>query len=471
MEPTPCSRCPILERRIAELEAELETRTHRLEAQVQILTQQVEQLTRLLEEARRGGKRQAAPFSRKPPKPDPQKPGRKPVEDYGVQAYRQPPPPEQIDEEHDAPLPDACPKCGGAVTETGIAHQYQTEIPRRPIHRHFTIHRGRCTGCGQRLQGRHPLQPSAAVGAAAAQLGPDLQAALVILNKHAGLSHGKVRHCLEALFGIHLTRGGSAQAVLRVGRRCQPTYEKLRRKVRRARRVTLDETGWRIGGGPAWLHTLVSRMTTVYAIARSRDHTVASEVLGANYSGTLIHDGWAPYDQFTRARHQQCLAHLLRRCRELLETARRGSVRFPRQIQAWLQRALRLRDRFHARKISAHGLAVARGRLQGQLLDSLLSRKTDIANERFARHLWNHRDHLLTFLTIPGVDATNWHAEQALRPGVVNRKVWGGNRTLVGSHVQAVLASVLQTCRQQGRNVLEFLNPILRRLPAPALAG
>src|SRR6266496_3569119 len=152
MEPGSCPRCPILERRIAELEAK-----------VQALTQQVEHLTRLLEESRRAGKRQAAPFSKKPPKPNPQKPGRKPGEDYGVKAYRQPPAPEQIDEEHDAPLPDACPRCGGAVAENGIAFQYQTEIPRRPIHRRFTIHRGRCTGCGRRLHGRHPLQTSQAV--------------------------------------------------------------------------------------------------------------------------------------------------------------------------------------------------------------------------------------------------------------------------------------------------------------------
>jgi transposase len=460
MEPTPCPRCPILERRIAELEAK-----------VHALTEQVEQLTRLLEESRRAGKRQAAPFSKKPPKPNPQKPGRKPGEDYGVKAYRQPPAAKQIDEEHDAPLPEACPGCSGTVRETGIVHQYQTEIPRRPIYRRFTIHRGRCTGCGRRLQGRHPLQTSEAVGAAAAQLGPDLQAALVILNKHAGLSHGKVRHCLQALFGIRLTRGGSAQAILRAGRRCRPIYQRLRQKLRAARRVTLDETGWRIGGLPAWLHTLVSRTATVYEIARTRDHTVAEGVLGADYAGTLIHDGWAPYDRFTQARHQQCLAHLLRRCRELLETATRGAVRFPRQIQAWLKTALRLRDRLRARQISAHGLAVARGRLHGQLLDRIWPRKTHVANERLARHLWNHRDHLLTFLTTPGVDATNWRAEQALRPAVVNRKVWGGNRTLAGSHAQAVLASVLQTCRQQGRDVLELLNQTLRHLPAPALAG
>jgi len=451
METPPCPRCPVLDRRIAELEARIQT-----------LTRQAEQLTRLVDEVRRGGKRQAAPFSKKPPQPHPQKPGRKAGDDYGVKAYRQPPRPEQIDEEHDAALPAACPGCGGAVVETGIVHQYQTEIPRRPIHRRFTIHRGRCTGCGQRLRGRHPLQTSNAVGAAASQLGPDLQAALVELNKHAGLSHGKVRRCLQELFGIGLTRGGSAQAILRAGRRCASTYATLRQALQAAPAVTLDETGWRIGGRPAWLHALVSPTTTLYEIARTRDHTVAEGVLGADYAGTLIHDGWAPYDRFTKARHQQCLAHLLRRCHELLLTATRGAVRFPRKIKAWLKAALCLRDRFRARQISAHGLALARGRLHDQLLDLILPHKRHAGNERFAQHLWNHQDHLLTFLTIRDLDATNWRAEQALRPAVVNRKVWGGNRTDNGCRAQAVLNSVWQTCGQQGRDIMDFLSQTLR---------
>jgi hypothetical protein len=40
---------------------------------------------------------------------------------------------------------------------------------------------------------------------------------------------------------------------------------------------------------------------------------VAEDILGLDYDGTMIHDGWSPYDQFLGARHQQCLNHLLRR--------------------------------------------------------------------------------------------------------------------------------------------------------------
>jgi transposase len=49
-------------------------------------------------------------------------------------------------------------------------------------------------------------------------------------------------------------------------------------------------------------------------------------------------------------------------------------------------------------------------------------------NRKLVAHLYAERDALFTFLTRPGIDATNWRAEQAIRPAVVNRKVWGDNR-------------------------------------------
>src|SRR5271155_3948117 len=100
-----CLNCIRLQAEIAELRAGQQ----RQEAEI-------ERLTRLLDEQRRSGKRQAAPFAKGPPKPEPKKPGRKPGKDYGTKAHREPP--EQIDEVHEAPLPDACPECGGKVEET-----------------------------------------------------------------------------------------------------------------------------------------------------------------------------------------------------------------------------------------------------------------------------------------------------------------------------------------------------------------
>jgi transposase len=452
MDDLACAGCQALQRRVAELEA------------------QVERLAGLLEQHQRAGKRQAAPFAKGPPRPEPKTPGRKPGADYGTKAHRPPPAPEQVDEVHEAKLPDACPDCGGPVAETHVDHQYQVEIPRRPTHRRFDVHVGYCRGCRRRVQGRHPLQTSDALGAAASQLGPDAQAAVIELNKQAGLSHGKVCRALKGLFGISLTPGGSTHTVLRAARRCEPTYAAICRSVKRSAWVVPDETGWRVGGHNAWLHALVGPAATAYVIDPTRSGAAAERVLGKDYAGVMVHDGWSPYDNFKRARHQQCLGHLLRRCREMLETATRGAVRFPRRVKGLLRAALALRDRHAAGRVRDHGLAVARGRLANDLARATFPPKSNAANERLAAHLWAHRDQLLTFLGVPGLDATNWRAELAIRFGVILRKVWGGSRTWAGANAQSVLMSVWRTCWQQGRSAIDYLSQLLRGQTAVLVA-
>lgn len=431
------------------------------------LEAEVARLKQLVEELQRSRKRQAAPFSKGAPKAEPKKPGRKSGEDYGTPAHRAPPPPQKVDETHEAPLPDTCPDCGGRIDETDVQQQYQVEIPRRPMQRQFNVHIGRCRSCQRRVQGRHSLQTSDALGAAASQLGPDAQAAIVELNKNAGLSHGKVVQTLDNLFGVFLSRAGSVHTVLRAAKRSEPLYQTICRSVRRSPWAVPDETGWRVGGRLAWLHAFVGRKATAYVVDPTRSHAPAERLLGLAYAGDLIHDGWSPYDHFKSARHQQCNQHILRRCDELLDTATGAAVRFPRRIAALFRQGLALRDRHTAGEVSDRGLAVARGRLQNALEAAVFPLKTHPANERLAQHLWNHVEQFFTYLHVPGLDATNWRAEQAIRFGVILRKVWGGSRTWVGAKAQAVLMSVWRTCWQRGHSAINFLSRFLRRYPQP----
>src|SRR5262249_26029292 len=216
---------------------------------------------------------------------------------------------------------------------------------------------------------------------------------------------------------------------------------------------------------PAWLPTLVGPADTAYAIDPTRGGAVAEAILGLGYDGTLIHDGWSPYDRFESARHQQCLNHLLRRADGVAAAATRGAVRCPRRVAELLRAGLDLRDRHAAGEISRHGLTVARGRLENRLSDLIFPPKASAANERLAQHLWAHRDDLFTFLRQPGLDATNWRAELAIRFGVILRKVWGGSRTWAGARAQAVLMSVWRTCWQHRRSAVDFLSQLLRGTP------
>ncbi len=436
----------------------------RLERQVAELEQRVAQLEQLLEKATRARKRQAAPFSKGKPKQDPKKPGRKPGENYGPKAHR-PLPEQEPDEIINVPLPGQCPDCGGQTEEDHIDQQFQVEIPRKPVVRRFDIHVGRCRGCGRRIQPRDSLQTSNALGAATSQLGPDLQALIALMKDKYGLSYGDIQGLLDEAFGISVTRGGAAQVVLRVAQCHEPAYEAIQQIVRCSDIVYPDETGWKIGGGLQWLWVFVTPTATLCVIRPSRGHDVPEAVLGADYDGRMIHDGWSPYDFFKQATHQQCLEHLLRRAEGLLERATRGAVRFPRKVKKLLSEALALRDRRDRGAISVHGLAVARGRLRKRLDRLLEGNLSHCGNRKFQKHLAGHSDQILTFLYDPEIEATNWPAEQAVRPAVVNRKVFGGNRTAAGGHAQEILGSVFATLAKRALDALPFLSLIIR-LPA-----
>ena len=112
--------------------------------------------------------------------------------------------------------------------------------------------------------------------------------------------------------------------------------------------------------------------------------------------------------------------------------------------------------------MSEVGLAITLGKLEARLDRALDKSYRWPANQRLANHLLRERQAIFTFLYCPGLDATNYRAEQAIRPMVVTRKVWGGNRTQRGAQTQSILVSLLQTCRQQGRPVVPVLEQLLR---------
>ena len=432
----------------------------RSEAERQRLRRENEKLKEDLEAARRAASRQAAPFSRGTRVAQPRRPGRKAGPAYGRRAQR--PAPTHIDEIYDARLPPQCPRCQHAVRPRRVAMQYQEELPvQRPLVRAFRVEIGTCTHCQRRVQGRHPLQTSDALGAAAVQLGPQAVAFAVLLNKRFGLPYGKIATLLHDRFGLTVTRGGLVQAVHRAARQAQPTYAQLCETVRGSPVVTVDETSWRVDTDLQWLWAYVTPETTVYAIQPGRGLAQAAQVIGLDYPGVLQRDGWQSYRCFRAALHQTCLAHLLRRCRVLLLDY--PDHPFVRAVNAVLQAALATRDAYGRGDVSAHGLAIARGHYLarlGRLLERTPSRRAPI--RRFQQHLIVEFAAIFSFLFDPTLDATNWRAEHALRPAVVTRKMCGGgNRTIHGADSQQILTSVLRTADQRGLDVTDLLVTLL----------
>jgi hypothetical protein len=262
-------------------------------------------------------------------------------------------------------------------------------------------------------------------------VGPEALVLGAQLNKQMGLSLGHTGRVLESGYGLEFSRGGIYKALARLASKAEPTYQGLLLTGRKSLVNWVDETGWRVGGRSQWLWVAESELVTVYSILPGRGSEQLKQILGADYNGWLVHDGLRCYSKLDKACHQTCLTHLIRRCKEMADRATQSAAQFPLQVKTLLQQALLLDDRYERQEMTSHGLAVATGLIEAAM-DRLLDKDyRSASNKRMAKHLRQQREYLFTFLHCPGLGGTNNRAERAIRPAVIARKVWGGNRTWI----------------------------------------
>jgi transposase len=422
----------------------------------------IAELEKLLDDARRSGKRQAAPFRRRDePIDEPRRPGRKSGEAHGRHGHRMAP--VDPDRTLDAPLPGCCPDCGGEIEHERVAEQFQTDLPALPppSTTRFKVAVGRCKNCGRRVQGRHPEQTSDALGAAAAQVGPVAKAWAAYLHYSLGVPFAKIARLFAERLGLSVTAGAICASAQSTSTDLVPVNNQIRRRVNNSPVVAADETGWRIGGEPAWVWVATTEQVTYYNVARGRGFAQATEVIDADFTGTIVRDGWAPYRQYEQATHQSCLAHLCRRCDELTADLPAWARGTPREVRDILGQALDAK----ALDTDLRAEVIADLTERIELLGEQAHPHDE--NRKLVKHLLVEKDALFTFLADPTVDSTSWRAEHAVRPTTVTRKVCGGNRTDRGAETQSRMMTLFRTATQQGVDAVDYLIN-LARAPDPA---
>jgi transposase len=285
------------------LVAELQRQMTALQRQVAELAASNETLRAEIEQLKRSGKRQAAPFSKGTREPEPKCPGRKPGS--GAFRYREAPPPETITEPPvDVQVPhDACPACGGELVEERVDFAYRTELPElpRPQVTRYRVWVCRCLVCGTQVRGQHPDLASNQYGATAHRLGPRLMATAHVLHYGVGIPVRKVPTVLQVLTGAQVTQGALTQDALRQAQEMVGmAYKQLRAAVPAAPVVHTDDTGWRVGGEPAHLMAFETDAATVYQIRSRHRHEEVQEVIPADDAGVMVTDRGRSYDAQAR---------------------------------------------------------------------------------------------------------------------------------------------------------------------------
>ena len=437
--------------------AQLESENTRLQRRCSRLKKDNQRLRSALDEARRQPHRQAGAFRRGKLKKRRKKPGRR----KGHQAaFRPTPTPEQIDRIIDVPC-RLCPTCNVELVDPKINVQYQTDLPPIvPIVTQFNIESGFCPCCRQRHQGRHAEQISNALGAAGNTLGPVVLTMAAELKHRLGVPYRKITDFFETYCNLHVASATLVRAEQRLAELAKPTYDLLIDALRRCNIVHADETGWRVGAVNAWLWVFSNKDVTVYTIRTgkgARGHEVPQEILGPDFDGYLIVDGFQAYTVLEYAKGQ-CNAHLLRRGKELSENATPGEQPCFDALVALLQEAIDLAERREQLTNEGYARRVVEieNRLDAWLLDVARRRNPSPELDRLAKHVANHYDEWLVFLHDPEVPPTNNHAERMVRPAVITRKVGGCNKTLLGALVHSILSSIMVTCQQQGQKFLDL---------------
>jgi transposase len=379
------------------------------------------------------------------------------------------PAPAQIDVHQQVPLPldeggaACCPHCRTQLSEVKHHERVEEEIiPVKIVTTCYHTTSGWCPSCRMHIESRADDQPPAA-DLPHAQLGINALTWAAVMRVCYRMPLRQITALFQQL-GLKLSAAAIAKQLQRMSRWLHGQYHRLQLSLRLAGVVHADETGWRTNGKNGYIWTLTNAEHTLYHIDRSRGGRVIANLLGGDFGsdgqGTLVSDFYGAYQQFEGSQ-QKCLAHLLRELKDsAISRPQLAKHTFFKKCRRLIREMLKLKEQRQKLKPKEYEHRVA-------LLENRLSRLgegrwDDVDADRLANRLRKYGGQLTTFLHKAEVDGTNNAAERALRPAVVMRKITGGSRSEQGARAWAILASVMRTAQQQGRDVVATIQELLK---------
>jgi transposase len=356
---------------------------------------------------------------------------------------------------------EKCQICGGIHWEKNSLWEQRyvvAQLVERPIEIvEYKQECGYCKDCGSKVLAVLPKEMIAGQ-----DLGVGLQAMLGWMSHYGHLSYRKQQEWLKEIGGIEVGVGTLQATTARLVKAVEPSINELKEWVKKQPQVHADETPWAVNGVKEWLWNISGKNFCLFHGGDTRSRKELEYLLGKSFQGVLISDDFSVYNGYRASAQQKCLAHLLRHFKQVEKLKMPKQVELAQVFLTLLTEAFmnhrnyrqtgdrNLYDRwvidFKARVNQALDIwRPQAGYAAGLLLSSL----------REKSHQWWY------FLDHPEVAPDNNLAERSLRLGVTKRKVSGGSRSMTGFAHTACLLTVIQSCRAQGRSVLEFLRQAL----------
>jgi transposase len=393
------------------------------------------------------------------PAPKPHKGKRKPGGQPGhVQHTRVLIPTDQCDQV--LPVkPQACRRCGNALhgdDPQPLRHQVVELPPIRPVVTEYQRHRLVCPCCRTSTCGELPE------GVPASCAGPRLVAFTALLMAHYRQSKRRCAHFLSTVFGIEASPGWVVKLQNQAAQAVAAPYQQLTEQLPVQPVLGIDESPTKQAQHKAWLWTFVAGCFTVFAYRLTKAAAVPRELLGEDFDGVITCDRAKMYWSCA-GKLQWCWAHLKRDIQALIDSSDRVVQRLGHDLMRPTRQLFalwsRVRDGTLARRAFVRQMAPLRLRVERLLLRGKMSGHATLASK--CRELWEHKEWLWTFVEVEGVEPTNNASERALRHGVIWRKLSFGTQSATGSVFVERMLTVIETCRQQSRDVFAYLSQAL----------
>jgi transposase len=355
--------------------------------------------------------------------------------------------------------PAACRCCGvklrhSEVEGDPLRHQVW-ELPEiKPIVTEYQRHRLTCPDCGETTCAELPADVPTSTA------GPRLVALTAMLMGCFRQSKRRVALFLEQVLDQPCSPGWVVKLQNQATAALRPAYEQLAAQLPAQDRVSLDETPSKEGPTKAWLWTAVASAFTVFALRATRGACVVAELLGETYSGVVTCDRAKAYFPVGETgRLQWCWAHLKRDFQALIDSSDGQAKCLGRDLMRPTKELFRhwslCRDGTLTRGEFVEAMRPIRQAVDGLLLRGVFSGNAKLHG--MCKPLWEHRDWLWTFVDLADVQPTNNASERALRHAVIWRKLSFGTQSPAGSRFVETILTVVETCRQQKRNLFAFL--------------
>jgi transposase len=355
------------------------------------------------------------------------------------------------------PPPEACPHCQGQVRlyENADPHDhFQEDIV---DHRHqttcFRHAAGRCLGCRRFVQ---QAGPGEVLGS---RIGPRLRALAIYLRNDIGISYRKVPQALEEMFGFCFVPASLIAFEKVLAKLAEPVSEDIAKKIGSSDgAVHADETYWTLNGQRAyyWLHATTHYIHFEFNMSRAGE--VSRNVLGDNFTGTLVTDCYSGYYAHVAGAKQKCLAHVARRAHDWQRLTKEGSAEqtFFEDVKQWVKRGCEFHRLRGLNKLSPEAQAAEGSWLREELLRLENCPLEHVQAQTLQARLLRHHGEWLVFVDDPRVPPTNNLAERKLRPLVVLRKITFGHRSEAGAKRMAKIMTIKETAKAHGHKASEF---------------